>query len=61
MKWKSAAIGALLLVAPDCVAAAERPPPLRTLAPGVLRIGTYFVNPPFEYLSKGKKVGFESI
>jgi ABC-type amino acid transport substrate-binding protein len=59
MRWKSAAIVALLLVAPDCVAAAERPHPPRTLAPGVLRVGTYFVNPPFEYLSKGKKVGFE--
>jgi ABC-type amino acid transport substrate-binding protein len=30
-----------------------------TLAPGTLRIGTYFVNPPFEYVSKGAKVGFE--
>ncbi|MFE3450441.1 ABC transporter substrate-binding protein [Nonomuraea sp. NPDC059194] len=27
--------------------------------PGVLRIGTYFVNPPFEYISDGAKVGFE--
>jgi ABC-type amino acid transport substrate-binding protein len=27
--------------------------PLRTLAPGELRVGTYFVNPPFEYLAKG--------
>jgi ABC-type amino acid transport substrate-binding protein len=32
---------------------------LSTLAPGVLRIGTYFVNPPFEYISRGKEVGFE--
>jgi ABC-type amino acid transport substrate-binding protein len=32
---------------------------LSTLAPGKLRIGTYFVNPPFEYLSKGARVGFE--
>ena len=31
----------------------------RTLSPGTLRIGTYFVNPPFEYLAKGAKVGFE--
>ena len=31
----------------------------RTLAPGILRIGTYFVNPPFEYVSRGKRVGFE--
>jgi ABC-type amino acid transport substrate-binding protein len=32
---------------------------LRTLAPGSLRIGTYFVNPPFEYVSDGQRVGFE--
>jgi ABC-type amino acid transport substrate-binding protein len=35
---------------------AERP---RTLVPGKLQIGTYFVNPPFEYFSNGAKVGFE--
>lgn len=33
--------------------------PPATLAPGVLRVGTYFVNPPFEYLEDGKEVGFE--
>ena len=33
--------------------------PLRTLAPGILRVGTYFVNPPFEYIAKGTDVGFE--
>jgi len=38
-------------------APAATPPP--TLAQGVLRIGTYFVNPPFEFLENGKKVGFE--
>jgi ABC-type amino acid transport substrate-binding protein len=32
---------------------------VRTLAPGTLRIGTYFVNPPFEFVAKGEKVGFE--
>lgn len=30
-----------------------------TLAPGKLRIGTYFVNPPFEYVADGQRVGFE--
>ena len=30
-----------------------------TLIPGTLRIGTYFVNPPFEYVAKGVDVGFE--
>jgi ABC-type amino acid transport substrate-binding protein len=29
------------------------------LAPGILRVGTYFVNPPFEYVIKGAHVGFE--
>jgi ABC-type amino acid transport substrate-binding protein len=31
----------------------------RTLIPGRLRVGTYFVNPPFEYVAKGAHVGFE--
>jgi ABC-type amino acid transport substrate-binding protein len=30
-----------------------------TRKPGILRIGTYFVNPPFEFLSRGERVGFE--
>ena len=34
-------------------------PKALTLVPGILRIGTYFVNPPFEYIFRGKKVGFE--
>ncbi|WP_428492921.1 ABC transporter substrate-binding protein [Rhodopila sp.] len=38
-------------------ARADQPP--RTLKPGVLRIGTYFVNPPFEFVSNHKRVGFE--
>jgi len=37
----------------------EQPKSLRTLAPGTLRIGTYFVNPPFEYVSNGQRIGFE--
>lgn len=32
---------------------------LRTLVPGKLQIGTYFVNPPFEYITDDTKVGFE--
>ena len=34
-------------------------PALPTMAPGTLRIGTYFVNPPFEYISDGQRIGFE--
>ena len=51
-----AAVAAALLPL-GSVALAE--PTLRTLKPGVLRIGTYFTNPPFEYVSEGEKVGFE--
>ena len=36
---------------------ADTPP--RTLKPGVLRIGTYFVNPPFEFIAGHRRVGFE--
>jgi ABC-type amino acid transport substrate-binding protein len=46
----------LLALASGRGASAE---PLRTLIPGTLRIGTYFVNPPFEYVAKGVDVGFE--
>jgi len=38
---------------------ADTAEPLRTLTPGMLRVGTYFVNPPFEYVAKGAEVGFE--
>jgi len=38
---------------------AKAPERVPTLEPGVLRVGTYFVNPPFEYVSDGRKVGFE--
>ncbi len=36
-----------------------QPETLRTLSPGTLRIGTYFVNPPFEYVANGERIGFE--
>jgi ABC-type amino acid transport substrate-binding protein len=32
---------------------------VQTLEPGKLQIGTYFVNPPFEFLEHGRTVGFE--
>jgi ABC-type amino acid transport substrate-binding protein len=38
---------------------AEAPERVPTLVPGVLSVGTYFVNPPFEYVSDARKVGFE--
>jgi ABC-type amino acid transport substrate-binding protein len=34
-------------------------PPLRLLHLGELRVGTYFVNPPLEFIDKGARVGFE--
>src|SRR5215469_2114040 len=33
--------------------------PLPTLTPGQLRIGTYFINPPFEFVENGQRIGFE--
>src|ERR1700760_1264873 len=53
---KIAPIGMLLAIVSLGALAKER---VSTLAPGTLRIGTYFVNPPFEYVSKGARVGFE--
>jgi ABC-type amino acid transport substrate-binding protein len=53
---KIAVIGVLLAIVSLGALAKER---VSTLAPGTLRIGTYFVNPPFEYISKGARVGFE--
>jgi ABC-type amino acid transport substrate-binding protein len=38
---------------------ATSPTTVRTMTPGTLRVGTYFVNPPFEYVSDGQRVGFE--
>jgi len=59
MGWRATAIASLLLVATSLQAYSGSPANLQTLATGVLRIGTYFVNPPFEYVAKGKRVGFE--
>src|SRR5262245_33032629 len=59
MRARAFGIAALLLVAVWGSGAAETPQKRHTLAPGVLRIGTYFVNPPFEYIAKGKRVGFD--
>jgi hypothetical protein len=53
---KVGAIGVLLGIISVGAVGKER---LSTLAPGTLPIGTYFVNPPFEYISKGARVGFE--
>jgi len=50
--------GAALLL-PAAFGRSARGEALQTLTPGVLRIGTYFVNPPFEFVTNGKKVGFE--
>ena len=59
MKASACGIAALLLFAVTGVAEAAPAAKIQTLAPGVLRVGTYFVNPPFEYLSRGRKIGFE--
>ena len=59
MTWRSSAIAALLLLTMSSPADSGASPKALTLVPGILRIGTYFVNPPFEYIFHGKKVGFE--
>ena len=59
MYWRAAQIAIVLLVVTSARADAEWRAKPRTLAPGVLRIGTYFVNPPFEFVAQGKRVGFE--
>jgi len=56
MKLQPVAIAALLFAAAHALAEPAR---LHTLVPGALRVGTYFVNPPFEFLSNGERVGFE--
>ena len=57
MLWRRTTIAAVLLaIASGGAGAAE---PVRTLASGILRIGTYFVNPPFEYMADGADIGFE--
>ena len=53
---RRAVAGAVLALGACATRQAE---PVRTLAPGSLRIGTYFVNPPFEYVADGQRIGFE--
>jgi len=59
MTWRSSAIAALLLLTMSRPADSGASPTALTLVPGILRIGTYFVNPPFEYIFRGKRIGFE--
>lgn len=59
MNWQIFVSAALLLVPTYAGCDAATPAQVRTLAPGVLRIGTYFVNPPFEYISNGDEIDFE--
>lgn len=49
-------VAAPLLLRSVCVLAQ---PAVHTLKPGVLCVGTYFVNPPFEFISHGERTGFE--
>ena len=59
MTWRASAVAAVLIFAVSGQADAKAPERVLILVPGVLRVGTYFVNPPFEYVSDGRKVGFE--
>lgn len=40
-------------------ACSSQPSTVPTMKPGTLTVGTYFVNPPFEYVSNGQRIGFE--
>ena len=51
--------GACAGVAAFLPARGRAEPPMRLLQPGELRVGTYFVNPPFEFIDNGARVGFE--
>jgi hypothetical protein len=53
-QMRDATVAALLLPAVSPVRAGQM---RATLKAGVLRIGTYFVNPPFEFVSAGARVG----
>jgi ABC-type amino acid transport substrate-binding protein len=55
-RMSRATVPALLLPIVHVAIAGQR---FHTLTPGVLRIGTYFVNPPFEFVSGRRRVGFE--
>jgi ABC-type amino acid transport substrate-binding protein len=55
-QMRNGAIAALCLSKGKLARAAS---PVPTLQPGVLRIGTYFVNPPLEYIEDGARKGFE--
>jgi len=48
-----------LAFAAGACSTAPAPSAMRTMTPGTLSIGTYFVNPPFEYVSGGQRIGFE--
>lgn len=59
MTWRASAVVVVFIFAVSGLADAKAPERVPTLVPGVLSVGTYFVNPPFEYVSDGRKVGFE--
>src|SRR5215207_5126846 len=54
-RWVGCAAAALFPTVPR----ASSGQPLHTLEPGILRVGTYFVNPPFEFVSGHERIGFE--
>jgi ABC-type amino acid transport substrate-binding protein len=55
-RMSRATVPALLLPIVHVAIAGQR---FHTLTPDVLHIGTYFVNPPFEFVSDRRRVGFE--
>ena len=59
MNRRALVVGSLRFALTCLAARAQAARPVRTLAKGELRIGTYFINPPFEYVSNGIGIGFE--
>ena len=58
-RLKAIAVGYAVLLLTAVLPSSHAETRLQTLTPGVLQVGTYFVNPPFEFVSDGKRVGFE--
>jgi ABC-type amino acid transport substrate-binding protein len=57
--WTRRGFAGMVLSLAGACSIAPQPAGPRTMTPGTLRIGTYFVNPPFEYVADGQRIGFE--
>jgi ABC-type amino acid transport substrate-binding protein len=58
-RWTRRGFAGIALSLAGACSTPPQPAAQRTMTPGTLRIGTYFVNPPFEYVADGRRIGFE--